>query len=448
MFFLVIYNRIFFTFSLIAILTSISSCQPALRDLTGELQSSITDNVLIAKENALILNKLLQKEKNKGTTIQLPKGITWIGEPIIVPSGITMSGHPLGSQLAISAAMQNVKEGFIVNENYVLYTAAKDDNIVLQNFTLQANGIKPATGQPRGIYFNKVHQVAIKNIQVFNTVAEGIRIDASNVEQTSENVSVLNCLINKRGSDHPCIMVRSFTDDGTNSTNIATMVSEITLQGNTCIGGGQGILLFNTAKINVLENTCIANLYRGIIAGPTCENIIIRKNKVDSAGSTGIHMAYFSRNILRDSNVVTNSIADLSGKGGEGQGIKAYVGFTGLSIINNTCINNATDGIALEGGAYGSKFIITGNKCEKNKRNGIRIWAGKLYADKRGDIESGLIENNKLSDNLEEGLFIGSDDNGRSKVRDLKARKNTIRVLPGRKKMSIEHTAADVVIEQ
>lgn len=409
--------------------------------------ASDNENQKSSRNNARLINNILKAEQNTFSIIQLPAGRIWFAEPIIIPSGVTLQGNPAGSVLVASPSFGQLIEGFIVNENYELFTPGKDEKIQLRDFTIDGNYIDSGKTAARGIYFNKVHEVVINNLKVINISAEGIRIDASNLLQTTEDVTIENCLIKKRGTGSPCIMVRSFTFDGTNSSTIGSMVSHITIKGNQCYGGGQGILLFNVATVYVYNNICIANLYRGIIGGPTCLNITVRKNRVDSSGSTGIHFAYFSKNIIIDSNFVSNSISDMSGKGGEGQGIKAYAGFTNIRIANNTCNGNATDGIALEGGGYGNGFVITGNSCEKNKRNGIRIWAGKLYDNKKGNIENGLIEKNELIHNLKEAIFISSDDGGKSKVKNTKARSNKIILHPGQKKFKVEHTSSNVIIQ-
>jgi len=59
-------------------------------------------------------------------------------------------------------------------------------------------------------------------------------------------------------------------------------------------------------------------------------------------------------------NTARDTIVDGSGRGTEGQGIKAYVCCKDLRVINNICIKDATDGIALLPGVSGA---VISNKC-------------------------------------------------------------------------------------
>ncbi len=426
-----------------------SYAQKNVVDLTGSIIVKMQDDSVVSRYNAKIINQVMSRAKKGGLIIRFPKGITWISAPLSIPSNTTLTGHPGGSTIAISAGMQDVAEGFIVNTNFALHTSVADEYITISNLTI--NGNRSNEKDPvhaRGIYLNKVHHVLISRVKVYNTLAEAIRVDASNLQQTSKYIRIENCSSYRRGTDYPSIMVRSFTEEGKNQANTPSHVTDVTIRNNLSIGGSHGIMLFNINKASILSNTCINNINRGIIIGPTCSNIIIRKNSVDSAGSSGIHLAYFSKNILVDSNTVTNTLDDMSHIGIEGQGIKAYTGFDSITITNNICINNFTDGIALEGGGYGQRFTIAGNTCTGNKRNGIRIWAGKLIFTDGTDIENGLVENNKLIDNVLEPVFIGSDNEGKNRVKKLVVRKNAVRAKNNQNKIKVEYSGAGVKVTE
>lgn len=413
----------------------------------GLLTSSIYDDV-IANNNTIKFNKTLKEFGGNKRVFILPKGIIWVNSSIHIPSNTSLTGNKSGvSFIAMSPIFINSEEGVLENEHYNLGSTASDSFINVSNLTISGNGVQPLKGQPRGIFFNKVKNIIIKNISVFNTVLEGIRIDCSYPNTTSKNILIEKCRIERRGFTLPDIMFRSITDDPFNSTNVQPQISKGIVRNNITIGGNHGIAIFNSKYISVTGNRCIANTHRGIIISPGGEDILISKNKVDSAGSTGIHLAFNVKNIRIENNYVSNTVADMSGLGQEGQGIKAYAGFTNVIIVKNTCINNATDGIALEGGAEGVGFFIRNNICNNNKRNGIRICAGGIHLKKPADLSKGLIENNHIKNNIEEAIFVGSDNGGLSRVKNLVVQNNIILNKSGKKKFKIEFTDNSIKVK-
>lgn len=384
------------------------------------------------------LNQLLAQYGGKNATIVLPAGRIWINEPLHIPSRTRLTGHSKGSIIAIAPQFAASEEGFLENENYNLGNLKTDSLITLDNFTIEGDSVVPVKGQPRGVFLNKVSNATIRNLTILRTILEGIRIDCSHPKIQVKHILIEGCTVERRGLILQNIILRSYTEDPFNSQNLAPCIVGVVIQNNLSIGGFHGIAAFNSKNIVIRNNTCISNAHRGIIASPTAEDFIIKKNRVDSAGSTGIHIAYYSKNVFIDSNVISNTIADMSGKGGEGQCIKAYMGFSNIKITNNICRGAATDGIALEGGGSGDQFLVSGNTCENNKRNGVRIWAGKLYFQKGFDIQNGNVTKNKLANNGEEGVFIGSDNNGISVVRKVTVKGNKIKARAGKKKFRID----------
>jgi parallel beta-helix repeat protein len=266
---------------------------------------------------------------------------------------------------------------------------------------------------------------------------EAIRIHSSMPNVSAQNNVVEKCFINKRGLRSKGIMLSSYTNDPLNENKSPAVVNDFIVKESTIIGGDHGIILFNVKNGLIEGNQCIASVERGIILSPTVSNVIISENIVDSAGSTGIHLAYNAKDITIQKNRVTNSLMDMSGRGFEGQGIKAYAGFNNIRIIDNVCIGNATDGIALEGGGEGSNFLISGNLLENNKRNGIRVWAGEISICKGGDITFGTIGDNRIEGNLEEPIFIGSDNYGKNKVRKTKVLADN-KLVPAKGKLKVK----------
>ena len=404
------------------------------------------DDKLTALRNVQIINEVLKSNKGSRNTIILPIGIVWFASPIIIPSGITLKGNPLGSTLAVSASFSSLNEGFLVNENFVLYKPEGDSNIVLSDFEIRGSLLQPQDVHSRGIYFNKVNTVVLNNLTINDTWAEGIRFDVSLAEGKSKDIAIENCVIQRSPNDYPNIMLRSYTQTANNEENVPSRISSVIIRGNRSSGGAHNIHLFNVSHASIAVNTCISGRYRGIILGPTCNNIKIYNNIVKNAGSTGIHLAYRCNDIYIDSNTVTGTIADMSGIGQEGQGIKAYAGFSKVYIRGNICNENATDGIALEGGGASENFLISGNRCDNNKRNGIRLMAGKISLQKGFDMENGEVNRNQLFNNSEDAIYIGSDNEGKNTVKKVKLNKNLASNPTGKQKVRVAYPNKTIIV--
>lgn len=366
--------------------------------------------------NAKVINEYLQRFKGKNIKIQLPAGTYSVGTQIQIPSNTTLSGK--GNETVISIHMNfSGTQSYIVNSNYNLGTYDINKGVCIENLIVDC---RPNINNARDlmcIFFNKVSDSKISNITIYGALNEAIRIHSNVPGVKAINNSIINCTVDKRGLNAQCIMVSSFTGDGKNESKSPALVIGVNVINCKVTGGDHGIMFFNVKSGIIEGNTCTAQNERGIILSPSVSDVLIKGNKVDSSGSTGIHLAYGAENVTIEANKVTNSVRDMSGVGIEGQGIKAYAGFNNIKIINNICINNATDGIALEGGGNGTGFLISGNSAIGNKRNGIRLWAGEITIQKGGDISEGTIQGNIIEENNDEPIFIGSDNNGLNKVK-------------------------------
>lgn len=392
-----------------------------------------------AERNSKVINEFLSK--NRGANIMLPPGQFVIGSPIIIPAETALSGNEGGTSIWIHKEFKP-EIAYFLNESYSLGTPKSDQKIILENLNIYGQLHAPFAENTMGVFFNKVNNSIVRNLNMYHIKNEAIRVHSSMPNVTAQNNLVEACFIDKRGYRSKGIMISSYTSDPLNESKSPAVVNDFTVRNCKIIGADHGIILFNVKNGLIKGNTCIANVERGIILSPTVSNITISENTVDSAGSTGIHLAYNAKDITIERNRVTNSLKDMSGQGFEGQGIKAYAGFNNIKIIDNVCIGNATDGIALEGGGTGSVFIISGNLLENNKRNGIRLWAGEISIKKGGDITSGTIEKNRIEGNLEEPIFIGSDNRGKNRVRKIKVLKNNV-MVPKKGKSTIRQEFPD-----
>lgn len=381
---------------------------------TVNLQQHLTTSAFyeerVASKNVKSFNEILKKYAGESTVFKLPVGKIWINASLLIPDHTTITGDDKGSEIIIGNAKGDFTEGILVNEDYSLGNAKMSHNISLVNFTINGNNLDRGDKFVRGVFFNKVSNVFIHKLTVLNTTQEGIRVDVNNLFAVSENIEISDCIISRRNYKDANIIVRSIMNDGANSAFWPSRVKNIVIKNNFSEGGVYGICLSNVSNVQVYNNTCSSNFWRGIIVSPTCVNVLIKKNRIDSAGSTGIHIAFYGKNIIIDSNTVSNTLQDMSGKGYEGQGIKCYVGFSNLTITNNTSYNNATDGIAIEGGADGRTFLIENNTVNNNKRHGIRLLSGPFVINKGGNIRDGKIKNNTASGNQMDAFSFTTED--------------------------------------
>lgn len=413
--------------------------QPITISLKGRLSEGNQADIITANSNTDTINKYLMEHKGKVAKIILPEGSYFIGKPIMVPSNFTLAGAGKKTILKVHKDFSG-SQAYILNQHYSLGNYERDSSISLEDFVLDATAHAPNAGRIMGIFLNKVSHTTLRRLELNGIQNEGIYIRSHYSEIEIRDHTIEGCRVNKRGTPSKCIILASATDDGANTSNRPAVVSDFKVLNNELIGGAHGICLFNVKNGQVEGNTCRVQLERGIILSPTVSNITLYKNRVDSAGSTGIHLAYHTKNITIEENTVTNSQKDMSGVGTEGQGIKAYAGFENIKIKNNTCIGNATDGIALEGGGRGENFEIVGNTVKGNNRNGIRLWAGEITIQKGGDISGGRITGNIAEENKMAPLFIGSDNKGKNQVRNTEVSSNNqFKAISGQQKVVVEY---------
>jgi hypothetical protein len=406
---------------------------------SSSLTTGLTASVTEAQRNSEVINSFLKE--NHGNMVQLPPYDFLIAAPIIIPSKTGLSGSELGTSIWIHKdSKPNI--AYFLNESFNLGTTNSDEKITLENLTIHGELHAPFAENTMGIFFNKVNKSIVRNLNLYGIKNEAIRFHSSMANVTAQNNMVEKCLIDKRSFNSKGIMFSSYTSDLLNENKSPAVVSNFTIRYCKIIGADHAIILFNVKDGQLLENECIASFQRGIILSPTVSNVTISRNIIDSAGSTGIHLAYNATKITIEKNKVTNTLKDMSGKGFEGQGIKAYAGFNNVRILENVCIANATDGIALEGGGAGKDFTISGNFLAKNKRNGIRLWAGDVSIGKGGDILSGTIQKNEIKGNLDDAIFLGSENKGQNKVKQVTVLADNI-ITPVKGKSNIKEDYPD-----
>lgn len=359
-------------------------------------------------DEAVQINAALEQAAKKGQdTVYIPAGVWDVATSIRVPSNITLLLH---SEAVIRLKPgANLEYGIVTNRNAAPGDFEGDFGIRIIGGTIDGNNANPASGENRGIFLAKCSHCSVENVTVRDTTHQGIRIHSFDGRRMSEHVVVRSCRVIRTQATLENIMLSTQVEEPTNRASKKPFTRYCKVEGCYSSGGSHGISLFNVSDCAVVNNVCVGNSHRGIILSPTCQDCIVTGNVVRNAGSTGIHLAYGSRRCVISGNFVTGTVADGSGVGNEGQGIKAYAGFEDLIITGNQVSSNATDGIALEGGGESRRFIISSNISSDNERDGIRVFAGAITLGKAQDMTDGIVSGNLCTRNRESGIRVGSD---------------------------------------
>lgn len=357
--------------------------------------------------------------------VYIPAGIYYIDASILIPSNVTLEGAGRQATKLILHATASLGGGIICNANWSLGNTTSDSHVAVRALTLDGASVSPLTGQNRGVFFNKTSYTVIEDCLIVGTLEEAIRINnmipSMGLPVPSRDNAVRNNIIDRTGLVGDNITISSLTlpGDNINEAQEPSNTFDTIVESNTSIGGYHGIALFNVKGFRVASNNCRDNTQRGIILGPDVTDGAIVANTVLRAGSTGIHGAYRTKRVTVTGNTVYGTVADGSGFGQEGQGIKFYEAFEGLTITGNTCEACATDGIALLGGlppttgGDGSGFVVSGNSCIANNRHGIHVRPGTLGSGPAGPpapIHTGTISGNVCVANISNGIHVSTND--------------------------------------
>lgn len=329
-----------------------------------------------------------------GTVTLAPRRFT-VTRSLVMRTGVTVAGSGMRHTTIELGDRWTVPEGVFVN-----MSGATDFGIA----DLRINGkiSRRASGQGRGVFFQRASRVQVERVMVVDTFEENLRFDHAVVDGV-----IANCVL--RGGSNG-IFLRSLTDDPNNSTDRPPACMRHRILGNRITdSGNSGIVCFNVKDVLIHDNTIEHPLAaRGINCSPTTTDVVITRNTVINAHSTGIHVANRSRRILISGNTVRGTIADGSGIGNEGQGIKSYVGCEDIRIVGNVSTHNIHDGIAVMPGGVG--ITIVGNHCMKNQRDGIRLHAGDgagvLPPTSNRDL---TVASNVCRNNIQSGIHVLSD---------------------------------------
>ncbi len=313
--------------------------------------------------------KALQKAIDalpSGGVLYLPAGVYPVSAPVLLRSGVHLVGAGMEKSIVRRVGDRTLSGAAISNVE-----GAHD--IGLFELTVDGNRDKRKNVKDGGVLFVGAARPIAQRIRVMNTMADGLRYHAGTTDGLIDG-----CVIDDCGGvyGYHGVMISSPVEpaDWRSNPPITTRRHRVT---NNLIRRARntGIMLFSCADVYVADNRIEdALISRGINLGPNSNRVTIARNVVLRAHSTGIHISWGSHDVEVVNNVVRDTVADGSGRGIEGQGIKAYLAVKGLRIWGNICTNCFTDGIALEPGA--GQAVIGGNVVTNNHRDGIRLWAG------------------------------------------------------------------------
>lgn len=183
----------------------------------------------------------------------------------------------------------------------------------------------------------------------------------------------------------------------------------------TITNGSHCISLANAKNNTITRNTITNGSNRGIIFSSRSNNNSISQNTISLCGSTGVHLCYGAF-----SNTISNNTVH-STRGGEGDGIKAYVNCNYNIIENNTVYNCPQAGIRVAHGANNNTIrnnTITGPSdwSTNTDRKGIKIYANswRLYCLDKLQYGNALTANNNVCtgntiSNVNTGISIGDE---------------------------------------
>jgi hypothetical protein len=124
------------------------------------------------------------------------------------------------------------------------------------------------------------------------------------------------------------------------SPNVTTRTHHIA--NNVVLDGTHGIEIFGASDVRVTGNKCIGQSHRNVICSPSAKGVQIEENDLQECGSSGIHCAFGSTDIL----ILRNKIRSSSVlEGNDASAIQMYMGCKRVVAQENDVEGNFTYGI-------------------------------------------------------------------------------------------------------
>jgi nitrous oxidase accessory protein len=218
----------------------------------------------------------------------------------------------------------------------------------------------------------------------------------------NENLDTKTKKITLMGEDRGTTIIQGQGTTPTVKIGTGLGTSDITITGFTLIGvTPEPVIQVSTSSSSILINhNLIQEGAYGISVDANTNKITITDNIISNQVYAGIQAQSTSYDVISE-NLIKNS---------GGQGMDLGLGSNHNSILNNTVVNNAKEGIFLEG--IGNKVnTISGNNITNNQV-GIRLTSSGTNTIKNNNIQGsameGLLIKSSSDDIIEMNNFIGN----------------------------------------
>ncbi|MBI4151117.1 right-handed parallel beta-helix repeat-containing protein, partial [Candidatus Woesearchaeota archaeon] len=318
----------------------------------------------------------------------------------------------------------------------------------LNNLTVQNCVITNFTD---GLVFSRVRNATIYNNTALNNSDDGFDIRSTNFSVISFNNATKNF-------DTNILLAGGWYNNFTNNTvdnargdiysngfTVTSNSKENRFVNNTALSNqNTGILITQSDNNSVLNNTAFANGEDGIVFNQSLTNVmrgnLVRNNSddgivVDTSNFSVIDMNNASRNgdnniilFQSNNNNVTNNTASLAAGAGFNNGIAVSNISNSNRIINNTMADNSDDGLQL---IRSNDSVVAFNRVINNGDDGIDISNDTGHNISFNYIQGNFlgialtpgfgiwIENNTITNNTNDGIFIARHSENSTIIRNL-----------------------------
>jgi Right handed beta helix region len=377
------------------------------------------------------------------------------GYEFVLPAGrlVVTRGWPIPDGVTVRGAGQNktfiaLKPGLPARTNQVTQTAmfrgadqTTVKNLTFRDFSIELysrgntetdSDVAPMLG---GIWLINSTNCTVRRVTVRDPQLFGIQAVVSK-GQSSTRLTVADCRVYNRlampiSTTISVVGIAAYGDIGPDQNGMAKFMSrdnpsyvtsrfnEIRFLGNYIEGGTHAIVGTNMTRFRMEGNHTVNNVHRGLIFSANCAHGVVENNRVETAGSTGIHFCYGNEDILIRGNYVSGTV------GQEGDGIKAYVNNSRLTIERNTVVDAPGAGIRVAHGAYAC--TIRNNRVLRRAvpqagTSGISVVANAGIQYRTGLTFGGQLRatDNRVTENtvdgVEVGIKLGDDQQFRNSV--------------------------------
>lgn len=192
----------------------------------------------------------------------------------------------------------------------------------------------------------------------------------------------------------------------------AEMPSQITITGFALLHGANGLTLFNTDSVTIIDNIVSGNIGHGIVVQDAAIRVEIAANEASNNGAQGIWFVADTREPQQPVLLHNNTL-----HGNRSAGIALALRAASTAVISNNMIRaSGVDGIGVEGGA---SVEIVLNTITDNGNSGISIL----------NTARPTIKNNTIWNNIAPGIVVEAQESSLDEVIEVIAEIDTNEVV-------------------